>query len=74
MELLEHIQAERSELADLLEDLTAEEPAHPSLCKGWSVRDVAAHAVSYDRINPLTYFVLFLATGVSVDRGVTSHD
>lgn len=34
---------ERLSLADLLEDLSAEEWLHPSLCSGWRVCDVAAH-------------------------------
>jgi uncharacterized protein (TIGR03083 family) len=34
---------ERLSLAELLDDLSAEEWAKPSLCDGWRVRDVAAH-------------------------------
>ena len=37
------IDAERSSVADLLDDLSAEEWETPSLCAGWRVRDVAAH-------------------------------
>ena len=37
------IDRERLGLADLLEDLSAEEWLHPSLCSGWRVCDVAAH-------------------------------
>jgi uncharacterized protein (TIGR03083 family) len=37
------IAAQRSSLADLLEDLTDPEWATPSLCAGWRIRDVAAH-------------------------------
>jgi uncharacterized protein (TIGR03083 family) len=37
------IDAQRVELADLLELLTPEQWATPSLCAGWTVRDVAAH-------------------------------
>ncbi|RBY76057.1 maleylpyruvate isomerase family mycothiol-dependent enzyme [Geodermatophilus sp. TF02-6] len=37
------IDAERSSLADLLEDLSPAEWATPSLCDGWRVGDVAAH-------------------------------
>ena len=33
----------RSRTADLLEQLSDEEWRHPSLCPGWTVRDVAAH-------------------------------
>ncbi|TRW77537.1 maleylpyruvate isomerase family mycothiol-dependent enzyme [Mycolicibacterium sp. 018/SC-01/001] len=41
-----HIATQRRELADLIEALDAGEPgcwSTPSLCAGWSVRDVAAH-------------------------------
>lgn len=37
------IDVERSRLADLLEDLRDDEWRTPSLCAGWTVRDVAAH-------------------------------
>jgi uncharacterized protein (TIGR03083 family) len=37
------IDAQRAELADLLDDLSDEEWLEPSLCAGWTVRDVAAH-------------------------------
>jgi uncharacterized protein (TIGR03083 family) len=37
------VDAERRSLADLLDGLSEEQWAHPSLCAGWRVRDVAAH-------------------------------
>ena len=37
------IDTQRLRTVDLLESLSAEEWAHPSLCDGWTVRDVAAH-------------------------------
>lgn len=37
------VDAERRSLADLLETLPPEAWAAPSLCRGWRVRDVAAH-------------------------------
>lgn len=37
---------ERAALADLLDGLSLEQWAHPSLCPGWTVRDVAAHVIS----------------------------
>ncbi|MBB2992128.1 uncharacterized protein (TIGR03083 family) [Mycolicibacterium iranicum] len=40
-------QRERERFADLLAGLTPEQWAAPSLCPGWSVRDVAAHTVGY---------------------------
>ncbi|MDL5157388.1 maleylpyruvate isomerase family mycothiol-dependent enzyme [Actinomycetospora termitidis] len=43
VEMLEDVAAERLDLADELEDLTDDEWATPSLCAGWTVRDVVAH-------------------------------
>jgi uncharacterized protein (TIGR03083 family) len=37
------IAAQRRSLADLLDELSDEQWRHPSLCDGWTVRDVAAH-------------------------------
>ena len=37
------IDAQRLSLAGLLEQLSADEWQQPSLCTGWTVRDVAAH-------------------------------
>ncbi|KUI35654.1 hypothetical protein AU195_15320 [Mycobacterium sp. IS-1496] len=42
-EIWTHIDAQRTDLADFLDTLTAEQWAAPSLCEGWSVRDVAVH-------------------------------
>ena len=39
----QHIDTERSSLADLLESLPAAAWEQESLCEGWSVRDVGAH-------------------------------
>lgn len=37
------IDEQRGRLADLLEELSDREWQHPSLCEGWTVRQVAAH-------------------------------
>ncbi len=39
---------ERAELADLLDTLTADQWNAASLCRGWSVRDVVTHMISYE--------------------------
>lgn len=39
---------ERAEMADFLESLRPEQWDQPSLCRGWRIRDVAAHVVSYE--------------------------
>ncbi len=40
--------AERLDLLDLLRELEPDEWEVPSLCRGWRVRDVVAHIVSYE--------------------------
>jgi uncharacterized protein (TIGR03083 family) len=42
-EIWRHIDEQRLDMADLIDDLTDEQLARPSLCDGWSVRDVAVH-------------------------------
>lgn len=39
--------AERSEFVALLQDLAPQQWDAPSLCRGWTVRDVVAHTVAY---------------------------
>jgi uncharacterized protein (TIGR03083 family) len=41
-----YVESQRLDLADLLEQLSAGEWREPSLCPGWTVRDVAAHVIS----------------------------
>lgn len=48
MDVTALVREERAEMADFLESLTPEQWEHPSLCRGWRVRDVAAHVVSYE--------------------------
>lgn len=39
---------ERADLADFLETLSPQQWQEPSLCLGWTVRDVVAHMISYE--------------------------
>lgn len=41
---------ERRDLADLLDTLRPDQWDQPSLCDGWSVRDVVAHLISYEGV------------------------
>ena len=43
--------AERRDLADYVADLSATEWELPSLCSGWTVRDVVAHVPAYDELS-----------------------
>ena len=50
----QHIDDERAWLADLLSSLPQESWRHPSLCAGWTVRDVAAHlTLAHSRVRDL---------------------
>ena len=44
--------AERADLAVLLRSLAPQQWQTPSLCAGWSVRDVVTHMLSYEELNP----------------------
>lgn len=44
-DLFAHVAAERRRLADRLAELDEDQWATPSLCEGWTVREVAAHLV-----------------------------
>jgi uncharacterized protein (TIGR03083 family) len=39
---------ERAEMADFLASLRSEQWDHPTLSRGWRVRDIAAHVISYE--------------------------
>ncbi|MFB9903571.1 maleylpyruvate isomerase family mycothiol-dependent enzyme [Allokutzneria oryzae] len=41
---------ERIEFTDFLETLSAEQWDEPSLCAGWTVREVVTHVISYDEL------------------------
>lgn len=55
-------QEERSDLLELLRDLTEQEWNAPSLCTQWSVRDV----VSYDELSVPALVATFLRGGIKV--------
>lgn len=52
------IDDQRTRTADLLEQLTAEQWDHPSLCQGWTVRHVAAHlTMQQQRVRDVAAFI-----------------
>lgn len=50
------IHAEREALATDLATLTAEQWVTPSLCRGWTVRDVFGHIIATARMTPPAFF------------------
>jgi len=65
---LDLARAEREEFADFLSGLTPEQWEHPSLCEGWSVRDVAAHCVSFEGLSARELAALFVRGRLQTDR------
>ena len=66
------VRVERLSLADLLESLSPHEWEHTSLCRGWRVRDVAAHLTLGTRFRPVDGLVQFLRARGDVNRLI--HD
>ncbi len=63
------IDAQRTSLADLLEQLADEEWLQPSLCAGWTVRDVAAH-LTLQQLGPGATLGMMLRWQGSLDRTI----
>lgn len=55
---------ERREWASFLRTLSEAQWDRPSLCDGWTVRDVVAHAVSYEEATPLAVASRFVRGGL----------
>jgi uncharacterized protein (TIGR03083 family) len=62
------IAAERRALADLAEGLTPEQLATPSLCAGWTVRDVIAHLTLNLTFSPRQAAGALLRSGFRTSR------
>jgi len=62
------IHAERKALAADLDGLAANEWDTPSLCGGWTVRDVVAHMTATTKINGPKFFGKLIGSGFSFER------
>ncbi len=60
--------AEREDFAALLDGLSTQRWEAPTLCEGWRVRDVVAHAFGYDELSHAALVRQFVAGRFSVDR------
>ncbi len=68
MDTFAAIADERRTVADMLSKLTVEQQTTPSLCTGWSVRDVAAHLVMPMEVGMPTFLLTMLACRGDFDR------
>jgi uncharacterized protein (TIGR03083 family) len=62
------IHAERASLATDLQALSDAQWTTPSLCSGWSVRDVLAHMTATARMTPPRFLLKMLASGFSFQK------
>ena len=68
MEVWPAIHAERRALAADLRGLPDERWSTPSLCEGWTVRDVLAHMTATAKVSPLNFFPKLIGAGFSLGR------
>lgn len=72
------VHAERRALAADLRDLSGEAWDTPSLCGGWTVRDVLAHMTSTASLTPPQFFGKLAASGFSFEKlqakGIAAHE
>jgi uncharacterized protein (TIGR03083 family) len=61
------IRTERASLADALTRLSGDAWDRPSLCAGWSGREVVAHLIATARMTPPKFFGRMIATGFRFD-------
>jgi uncharacterized protein (TIGR03083 family) len=63
MDTWEMIRAERSSLVDALGGLSGADWDKPSLCTGWTVRDIVAHMVATANMTPPRFFAKMIGSG-----------
>lgn len=68
MTAMDMARAERSALADLLEELSGDQWNSPTLCERWRVRDVVAHIISYDDVGGMELLQQFVKGRLNIDR------
>jgi uncharacterized protein (TIGR03083 family) len=68
MRVFDMIVAERRHAADLISGLSTEQLRQPSLCDEWTVREVAAHLVTYLRFGQLKIYFGVVCLAADFDR------
>jgi uncharacterized protein (TIGR03083 family) len=68
VDLLAEIADERRQIADLFGELSDDQQATPSLCRGWATKDVAGHLVSVFGFTPASILLGLLRRGGNLNR------
>ena len=63
----------RRDMADLIEGLSDEQLNTPSLCAGWSVRDVAGHVVSFVELSLPALMFSMAKKGFNADKAFKAN-
>jgi uncharacterized protein (TIGR03083 family) len=63
MDTWEMIRAERVALVDALGGLAPADWDKPSLCTGWTVRDIVAHMIATAELTPPAFFAALISSG-----------
>ena len=58
----------RTDFADMIDGLSAEQLAADTLCAGWSVQDVAGHIVSFVEMSLPTMMLSMAKAGFNIDK------
>jgi uncharacterized protein (TIGR03083 family) len=69
-DILRRTAANRRRAADLLDDLSPEQWTTPSLCAGWTVRDLAGHMIMPVEVSIPKFLLALVRAGGSADRAV----
>jgi uncharacterized protein (TIGR03083 family) len=76
-EIWHHIHTERANLIDAWIGFTTDQWSAPSLCEGWTIRDVAGHLVASAEQTPGNFFLELAQAGFSfntfADRGAKKN-
>jgi uncharacterized protein (TIGR03083 family) len=72
MDVWAMIAAERRLLADTMDQLSADRWTTPSLCAGWTVRDVAGHLITPFAANPIRFASAFVSNRLSIDKTINA--
>ncbi|GAB1643662.1 maleylpyruvate isomerase family mycothiol-dependent enzyme [Krasilnikovia sp. MM14-A1259] len=73
MDTWQMIRAERQSLVDALAGLPVPAWEQPSLCAGWTVRDVVAHVIATASMTPPRFFAKMIGSGFRFDAMVAKE-
>ncbi len=70
MDIWDMIANQRCQLADVFDGLDASQWTTPSLCEGWTIRDIAGHLISPQELGMTKMLLHFAGSGFNFDKMV----